>query len=348
VTESPLRFQLVVATIAIGGALLVADEAPRAPTLLTFQDARIDESSGLVDLGTTLLTVNDSGAGPELYVVDKRTGETVGRTTYTTDEVVDVEALASGPDGSVWVADIGDNGGTRMSVAVYRLPRPAPGERTVAATRYDLAYRGGPKDAETLLVHPRTGRLFVVSKGLFGGEVLAAPARLDPDAVNVLRPVGETRGLVTDGGFLPDGRHVVLRTYSTASVLDARRWNDRASMALPDQPQGEGLAMVASGDRMLLSSEGHRTDVLSVPLDRTMLAAVAEPADPAAADSADAAAAEPGGAAPEEDSDLRVVGLSVAVLVAGAGVVAAGLAGAGLVGAGLVAWRRRRQSRSTT
>ncbi|HET6560821.1 MAG TPA: hypothetical protein VFG72_03020 [Marmoricola sp.] len=330
--EKPLRFQLLVATFAIGGALVFTGGAPRPTPAFTFQDPAIDESSGLVDSGSTVLTVNDSGSGPEIFVVDKTTGETVGRTIYTSDEVVDVEAIAPGRDGTVWVGDIGDNGARRISVAVYEVPTPGPGDRTEEATRYDLAYLGGPRDAETLLVHPCTGRLYVVSKGLFSGQVLAAPRTLRTDAVNVLRPVGGAPGLVTDGAFFPDGRHVVLRTYSTMAVHDARSWESEVSAELPDQPQGEGLAMLPSGRQVLVSTEGANTDVLSVPLGRKLLAALA----PAAAVPARPGAAPRRSAEEDGPSTGQVVGVSAAGLAA--------------VTAVLLLWRGRRgrQSRSTT
>ena len=331
--EKPLRFQLVVATLAIGGAVLATSDTPSPSPAFAFQDPAIDESSGLVDAGSTVLTVNDSGSGPQVYVVDKSTGETVGRTTYTTDEVVDVEALAPGPDGTVWVGDIGDNGARRMSVAVYEVPTPGPGDRTVAATRYDLAYQGGPRDAEALLVHPRTGRLHVVSKGLFSGQVFAAPATLRTDAVNVLRPVGGAPGLVTDGAYFPDGRHVLLRTYSTIGVHDARRWEFEVSAELPDQKQGEGLAMLPSGREVLISTEGANSDVLTVALGRMLLDAVAPPEK---ADRRRPATPVEPTVPPADDgpSAGRVVGVTAVGTAALAGV--------------LLLWRRSRQSRSTT
>ena len=67
----------------------------------------------------------------EVYVVDPGTGDTVGRTTFA-DEVTDVEALTHGPDGEVWVGDIGDNGGDRSGIRVHRIERPTDGDRRVA------------------------------------------------------------------------------------------------------------------------------------------------------------------------------------------------------------------------
>ena len=296
--SSPLRFQLVVATLAIGGALVLTESQgprPESGPVFSFQDSTIEESSGLVDAGSVVLTVNDSGDGPVVYVIDPSTGETVGRTTYTDDEVIDVEALAAGPGDTLWVGDIGDNPGSRSSVAVYALPMPGPGESTVEAERYDLLYEGGPRDAEALLVHPETGRLHVVSKGLFGGQVFEAPRRLSPDEPNVLRPVGDVGGLVTDGAYFPDGRFVALRSYSNLAVLAADDWSNVQGMRLPDQDQGEGLAMRPDGDSVLLSTEGARSDVLELPLTKAIRDRVA-PAEPARPDPS--TPAEPAGPDP--------------------------------------------------
>jgi hypothetical protein len=332
VMESPLRFQVVVAVLAISAVLVVADRdsPPVTEPVLTFADAEIDESSGLVDLGDTVLTVNDSGAGPVLHVVDKGTGKTVGRTTYTTDDVVDVEALSPGVDGTVLVGDIGDNSHSRMFVSVYELAAPGPGDRTVSARRYDLVYRGGPRDAEALLVHPGTGRLYVVSKGLFGGQVFRAPPRLSSERVNVLRPVARTAGMVTDGAFFADGRHAVLRSYGKATLYRTTPWESLVSMPLPQQPQGEGLAMTASAERVLVSTEGRHTKVLSVPLSEEMLTELArEPAGPPAA------AGSPASESSTELSTGVVAGVVVVVLAAAVGVP-------------LLLRRLRSQRRSTT
>jgi hypothetical protein len=248
---------------------------PASPQrIFHFTDPRVSESSGLVDLGTTVLTINDSGDGPYVYDVDKRTGNTVGVTTYTTDAVVDVEAIARGRNGTIWVGDIGDNSANRGLVSVYALPPVQPGDHTVTARRYDLQYKGGPRDAETLLVDPNSGQLYVVSKGLFSGQVFAAPLHLSSDHPNLLRPVARVGGIVTDGSFTPDGRFVVLRDYSAANLYVPGTWRSPAVMELPRQPQGEGLAMLPSGRQVLVSSEGAHTAVWSVPLSRKMQAAM--------------------------------------------------------------------------
>jgi hypothetical protein len=260
---------------ALAGLLLVvagAPVAPRAETgpapstrLFAFADDDIFESSGLVDRGSTVYTVDDSGSDPVLYGVDPTTGRTVSRTTYA-GSATDAEALAPGSHGTVWVGDTGDNRGNRDDVQVYRV-RPLDGDHP--GDRFALRYPDGAHDAETLLVQPRTERVFVVTKSPFGGTVFAAPRRLPGgNAVTTLRPFARVGGLVTDGTFLPDGRHVLLRTYGDATLYTFPGFEEVGSVRLPAQPQGEGISVTSS--RVLVSSEGVHADVLQVRLPRSM------------------------------------------------------------------------------
>ena len=125
--------------------------------------------------GDRVWTTNDSGDIGRVFTVDAATGETVG-TTYWADGPRDVEALAPAGPGRVWVGDIGDNSGSRDSIEVTRVP-VGDGDRTVDEETIDLVYPDGPRDAEALLVDPTTGRILVVTKGVFAGEVYAAPPR---------------------------------------------------------------------------------------------------------------------------------------------------------------------------
>lgn len=258
----------------------------------TFADDEIVESSGLVARDGLVVTVNDSGDGNRVFTVDPATGRTVGVTRWQ-GEADDIEALAPAQHaseqsgaGEVWVGDIGDNAGQRAEVEVARVPF-GRGHRTVEAPTYDLVYPDGPHDAETLLVHPVTGRLYVVAKE-FIGRLYAAPERLEEQAPNRLTPVDEVLGIATDGAFLPDGRHLVLRNYGQAAFYTWPGLERVALVDLPAQQQGEGIAVSEEGG-VLISSEGVHTDVLRVPMPR----AVAEAA-PADATTAPSASSTPG------------------------------------------------------
>ena len=244
----------------LGAAAGDHDAGSRA--VFRFADPEVVESSGLAVAGGLVVTTNDSGDSGRVFAVDPRTGATVGVTTWTTDPV-DVEALARAGPGHVWVADTGDNRHVRDSVEVLRVP---VGRGDVAATpeSYELVYPDGPHDAEALVSHPVTGRLYVITKGVFAGTAYAAPARLDPDEPNRLEEVGDAPGIVTDATFLPGGGGVVMRTYSRAYLAAFPTWQGVSSWDLPSQDQGEGVAV--SGRDLLLSTEGARSRVLSVPL----------------------------------------------------------------------------------
>ena len=266
---------LLMLLMLMGPAAYAANDEAR--TELSWADERITESSGLAFVGDLLVTTNDSGDGPVLYVVDPATGETVGTTTYTTPsglEPVDVEALAPVPgERAVWVGDIGDNRAARDSVAVHRVPIAA-GDRSVPAQTVELVYSDGAHDAETLMTDPRTGRLYVVTKGFTGGTVYAAPRDLDPFVSTVggatsgrpatLRPVGQVPGFLTDGVLLPRGSGVLLRDYAGSTAYTWPGLERITPVGIPPMRQGEAIAL--RGGRVWASTEGEGTEVVSVPL----------------------------------------------------------------------------------
>ena len=258
-----LLLLLLPVPFAVGLLTPGAAVAPVAGTaVFAFHDPEIDESSGLVAQDDLVVTVNDSGDSNRIFTVD-HTGRTVGITRWQGD-AVDNEALAPAGKGFVWVGDIGDNVGDRDHVTVSKVPF-GRGDRTVHAPTYRLVYPDGPHDAESLLADPATGRLYVVAKE-FIGRMYAAPATLDPDRPNRLTPVGEVLGIATDGAFLPDGHHLVLRNYGQAAIYTWPGLQRVDRFDLPVQKQGEGLALEGDGATALLSSEGVGSEVLRITM----------------------------------------------------------------------------------
>lgn len=278
------RGLLVIAAVpfVIGAAVgSGAAEAPQGNVLFSFTDDRIIESSGLVARDGLVVTVNDSGDSARIFTVDARTGDTVGVTSWP-GEAEDVEALAPAGPGEVWVGDIGDNAGARDAVTVTRVPY-GRGDREADVASYDLVYPDGPHDAETLLVQPRSGRLYVVVKE-FVGRLYAAPEHLSADQPNRLTPADDVLGTATDGAFFPDGRHLVVRNYAQAAIYTWPGLEQVAMLDLPPQPQGEGVAVTPRGE-LLVSSEGAHSEVLRVELPASLRAqlAGAAPSDAAPA-----------------------------------------------------------------
>ena len=238
-----------------------------------FQDPAIVESSGLVVLGDgSLVTTNDSGDSGRLFTVDPRTGATT-RVTDWSDDPEDVEALAPAGDGAVWVGDIGDNNANRDSVSVTRVSVVDP---AAVGPTYELVYPEEARDAESLLADPRNGRLYLVSKGVFGGSLYAAPRRLVADAPNRLREVGPMLSVATDAAFFPDGRHLIVRNYTEAAVYSWPALDEVGRFGLPRQQQGEGIAVAPDGT-IYAASEGLHAPVLRISLPQAVRRAMAPP-----------------------------------------------------------------------
>jgi hypothetical protein len=239
-----------------------------------FRDPEIVESSGIALVDGLVVTTNDSGDTGRVFTVDPGSGETVGVTRWA-DDADDVEALAPAGDDAVWVGDIGDNGESRDSIEVTRVP-VGRGDRTVDEETYDLVYPDGPLNAESLLVDP-DGRLYVATKNVFGGALYAAPRTLAADYPNELEELGPVLPIATDAAFFADGKHLIVRDYSRAAVYSFPGLVEIGSFGLPDQEQGEGLVVDDDGS-LLITSEGQHAPVLRVPVPDGVRRAMASPA----------------------------------------------------------------------
>lgn len=264
----------------VAGALAAPAVAAYLPArvLLAFQDERITESSGLAAShhhDDVLFTHNDSGGRAELFAIGAD-GRTVGTLRLRGLVARDWEDIARGPDGTVWVGDIGDNRRVREEVTLHVVREPAQlRDATLVPTTRRLRYPDGAQDAEALLVHPRTGEAWLVTREVTGSaRVYAVPASGPGGAVAELRRVADLRlpipaalGGVTGGDISPDGRRVVLRTYSAAyewsldGDLASALTGQPQVIALPEQQQGESVAYTRSGDALLVGTEGERAQV---------------------------------------------------------------------------------------
>jgi hypothetical protein len=281
------RAAVVAVALCVLGLVPRAVAGGQAEVLLRIHDPRVVESSGLVASRRhpgVLWTHNDSGDAARLFAIG-RDGRVLATLRLAGVRARDWEAMAIGRDDrgapALFVGDIGDNLGVWPSVAVYRVAEPARlRDATVRAQRYRLRYPDGPRDAEALLVDPRGNRLYVASKDEAGGSLYQAPAALRGDRVNLLRRVRRAPALVTDGGFSPDGRTLVLRDYLAAHVY-AASGGRLATVPLPLQQQGESIAYSADGRSLLAGSEGSGSEIWRVPLPAAATPAAAATIQPA-------------------------------------------------------------------
>ncbi|MBT2451095.1 WD40 repeat domain-containing protein [Streptomyces sp. ISL-43] len=277
-----MRLRLLPSTAAV--AVVVASGFALAPAALaaaspgtsgfTISDPRIKESSGLAASRIhpgVYWTHNDSDDGPYVYAVDSATGKTVARITLTgIGKPRDVEAISLGPDGQLYVGDIGDNlGGSWNHVWIYRFPEPKTlGDLTLKAEQFTVKYADGPRNAEALMVHPVTGRVYIASKDERAGGLYEGPATLSASGTNTFRRIGDVPW-VTDGAFSPDGGRLALRGYLWAKTYpwkDGKPAGDGEQVAAPWQGQAESVTYTADGSTLMFGAEGVGSRVVAIPV----------------------------------------------------------------------------------
>ncbi|MET8090459.1 hypothetical protein [Micromonospora sp. NPDC005220] len=271
------------------------------------RDDRLAEISGMVATDDGYVVIND-GADDEarrrIFFLDQRCA--VVRTVSFPSRPRDTEDLAIGRDGTIWVADIGDNDRSRTTVGVWRL---APGAKRPVLHR--MTYPDRPHDAEALLLDA-AGRPLIVTKGGGGTVYLYAPTTaLKAGATTPLAALGQVtvpitttsnpfsflgRGVITGAASAPDGRRVALRSYADAfeydvpdgDVVRALTTGTPRITPLPDEPQGESITYSRDGRSLLTVSEsagqaaGTRPTILRYPATATT-ATAAPPTEGAAA-----------------------------------------------------------------
>ncbi|MGY1632932.1 hypothetical protein ACI784_14615 [Geodermatophilus sp. SYSU D01186] len=271
-------------TLVLGTALPASAEDAAAPgpsTQCQITDPRLPELSGLVVVGDRMLAINDGGDQLDVYVLDATCRVLTVRSAAV--DPYDPEDLALAADGTVWLADTGDNQGTRDTVALLAL-RP-DGSTAV----YRLSYPEGARDVEALLLAP-DGMPYLVSKEVLGASKVYRPvtALVESGTVALTEvggveftltgttggPVGRAGQLMVTGGAVSaDGSHVALRTYTDAYVwplsgsdVAGALAGEPVRMALPDAPQGEAISFTADGSGVLVAGEGVPGDVTVVPI----------------------------------------------------------------------------------
>jgi hypothetical protein len=264
---------VVISPIAAEPAGQRSSTACRPPErLILLKD--LPEASGVTASHASpgrLWALNDSGK-PEIFSFDS-SGRLNGHVAVSGATVEDWEAISSARCGTgpcLFIADIGDNGGRRRNITIYRIAEPPPGAASVKVDAVlHATYPDGAQDAEALLA-TRDGTLYIVTKGETGGVALyrlprdaraGEPARLE--RIGPALAKGRTAEVrITDGAISPDGELVALRTreslafYRAADFLkgDFRELR-RADLRPIREPQGEGVAF-GPGDTIYLAGEG--------------------------------------------------------------------------------------------
>lgn len=262
-----------------------------APKIVgTIGNKKIDESSGLAASPCqtdVLWTHNDSGDKPNIFAVNTK-GENLAEFRVKGAENYDWEDIAAYKDEKedcfLYIGDIGNNERLRGEMKIYRVKEPAisgnNSHTTENAEIIKFTYPDFRRDAETLMIHPQTGDIYILTKRLSGASgVYKLAADYSLEKVNELEKITDftvpaiPNGFLTGGDISPDGRRVIVCDYFQAYELilpdDAKNfdeiWKQKPlKIELGERKQGEAVGYSADGNSIFATSEKRNSPLIEV------------------------------------------------------------------------------------
>ncbi len=184
------------------------------------------ETSGLIYFNNRLITHNDSGNAAELYEINETDGTIVRTVTVTNAINVDWEDIAQ-DDTYIYIGDIGNNGGDRTDLRIYRiLKTDYESSTSVTADIIDYAYanqtdfttntNNNDWDAEGFVVYDT--HILIFSKNWVNNEVdvYAMPKTTGTHSANKVSSYN-VQGLVTGADSVGTDK-IYLSGYSESNV----------------------------------------------------------------------------------------------------------------------------------
>lgn len=257
----------------------------------------IEESSGLAASrcqNDVLWTHNDSDNGPYIYAF-RSSGETLGTWKVQNAASRDWEDIAAYKDKTgkcyLYIGDIGDNELQYSDHAVYRITEPIVKDSDARSDRKNplvtepaevvrFKYPDMNQNAETLMVQPMTGSIYVLSKRVAG---VSSVYRIKPDFGNpetqkaqIIAEVSVPsipNGMLTGGDISPDGNRVIVCDYTqgyefnlpaNATNFDEVWLQKPEIVNLGERKQGEAVCYSVDGTSVFATSEGKRSPVIEV------------------------------------------------------------------------------------
>jgi hypothetical protein len=243
--------------------------------LCVLDSEEVNESSGVASSGLQVgvfFTHNDSGDSARFFRFT-RTGKVDGVYTLKGVEAQDWEDMsAASVEGRcyLYLGDVGDNDEDRENVVVHRVAEPTEtGAQTLTEFEsYTIKYPDKAHNCEALFV-TANGDIWVVTKDIGGNSIVFVLGKPKGTGSYTFRKVADltidTGGFggmfVTGGAVSPDGKHVVLRTYSAALEYEVPEkfedWTKAKPLTVRTalEQQGEAICYSKSGKGLVTTSE---------------------------------------------------------------------------------------------
>lgn len=211
----------------------------------------------------------DSGGEPSIYLLDSL-GQELGEISLLGAANRDWEdiAVGPGPNGQsyVFVGEIGDNAAIHSEICIYRFPEPSRISKSsqVKPEILRLTYPGGARDAETLMIDPQTGDIYIVSKRDENNTLYWASGSAFSKGKVMLKELGKfdfTSAVA--GDISEDGSKILIKNYfgiyfwerkAGESIENALRRTPKRLPYVPE-PQGEAIGFNSKGTVFYTLSE---------------------------------------------------------------------------------------------
>ncbi|MBA2493383.1 MAG: hypothetical protein H0V31_01640, partial [Acidobacteria bacterium] len=205
----------------------------------------------------------------------------------------DIAALQDTKSGKcfLYIGDIGNNERLKSEFTIYRVAEPQVADKdansstknpsktdTAEAVKFD--YPDTRHDAETLLIHPQSGEIYILTKRLDGAaSVYKLAANYSSEKTNTLKKIGDfsvpavPNGFLTGGDISPDGKRIIICDYFSAYEIvlpeSAKSfddiWKEKPSVVqLGEREQGEAVSYSADGKSILATSEKKNSPIIEV------------------------------------------------------------------------------------
>lgn len=162
------------------------------------------------------------------------------------DRAINVQA-ATAVGGDLYIGDVG---GIRNNLTIWKLTGPVPTTTVRAAKAYRLRYPDGAHASRAMMVDDDK-RIYVITSGS-SGRIYRTPKAPKSDEMTVLEKVASAPEGVVDAVMLPGGQYS-LRTASKLYFFD-ENFKKISSEPIEGQPDGEALAMSLDGKSVIAAA----------------------------------------------------------------------------------------------
>jgi hypothetical protein len=240
--------------------------------IATLKDDGLDEISGMVCgriLPGVIYVHNDSGGEAAVYLLDSL-GNNLGKIELIGAENRDWEDIAIGPgiDGKsyLYVGEIGDNNAVHDEIVIYRIPEPEyifP-VSSILPQKITLKYPGGARDAESLMIDPISGDIFIISKRDSLNTLYRLPAEKFGDGESELVELIKLPFTsATAADISVDGSQILVKNYlaifywkrNPGETVEQAMSREPIQLPYSPEPQGEAIGFLPSGKAYYTLSE---------------------------------------------------------------------------------------------